>query len=116
MHTCNPNVNREPDVPSHRAKVMGFAAEQYARQCVAAGMRGRMQDLGRGGLEMRPADRYGRYARHRYGRYARECLELAQLVANDVDKALFLQMAESWRRLAERAEAQMAHHRDERDE
>jgi hypothetical protein len=55
----------------------------------------------------------------RYRRYASECLKLAQSIASEVDKALFLQMAESWRRLAERREvrheAQMAE-QDDRNE
>jgi len=46
----------------------------------------------------------------RYRRYALRCLRLAQLIAHDGDKALLLQMAEAWRHLAERAEAQRAEH------
>jgi hypothetical protein len=44
----------------------------------------------------------------RYRRYALKCLRLAQWTSRDVDKALLLQMAEAWRQLAERAEAQHA--------
>jgi hypothetical protein len=40
----------------------------------------------------------------RYRRYASECLKLAQLAATDADKGVLLQMAEMWRRLAERFE------------
>ena len=100
-----PQHDREPDVPAHRTKLMTFAAEPYAPQGVAAGpghARNRAE-----GFRMRRGERYRCYAR--------ECLRLAQLVGSDIDKALFLQMAESWQRLAERAEAQMAHH-DEQDE
>jgi hypothetical protein len=41
----------------------------------------------------------------RYRRYAFKCLMLAQWKSRDADKAALLQMAESWRQLAERAEA-----------
>jgi hypothetical protein len=44
----------------------------------------------------------------RYRRYAVDCLKVAQSAANDGDKAHLLQMAETWRRLAERAEAKAA--------
>jgi hypothetical protein len=46
----------------------------------------------------------------RYRRYALKCLRLAQLITRDADRALLLQMAEAWRHLAERAEAQFAEH------
>jgi hypothetical protein len=46
----------------------------------------------------------------RYRRYALKCLRLAQWTSRDTDKALLLQMAESWRQLAERAEARHANH------
>jgi hypothetical protein len=39
----------------------------------------------------------------RYRRYAVDCLKMAQSAGNDADKALLLQMAETWRQLAERA-------------
>jgi len=38
-----------------------------------------------------------------YRRYAGECLRLAQESDNSREKALLLEMAEMWRRLAERA-------------
>jgi len=41
----------------------------------------------------------------RYKALAAECLRLAQQSANPQDKALLLQMAETWRELAERAAA-----------
>jgi hypothetical protein len=44
----------------------------------------------------------------RYRRYAADCLKMAQSAANDSDKARLLQMAESWRDLAELAEAEAA--------
>jgi len=44
----------------------------------------------------------------RYRCYAADCLKMAQSAANDADKALLLQMAETWRQLAERAEAKAA--------
>jgi hypothetical protein len=40
-----------------------------------------------------------------YRRYAAECVRVAQETTNAGDKAMLLQMAETWRRLAERAEA-----------
>ena len=43
-----------------------------------------------------------------YRRHADDCVRVAQMVSNHVDKALLLQMAQAWRRLAERAEAQKA--------
>jgi hypothetical protein len=58
--------------------------------------------LGQRGPEMEPAERYRRYAL--------KCLRLAQLITRDADRALLLQMAEAWRHLAERAEAQFAEH------
>jgi hypothetical protein len=44
----------------------------------------------------------------RYRRHAIDCLKLAQSAGNDGDKALLLQMAGTWRQLAERAEAKVA--------
>jgi hypothetical protein len=44
----------------------------------------------------------------RYRCYAADCLKVGRSAANDADKALLLQMAETWRRLAERAEAKAA--------
>jgi hypothetical protein len=41
----------------------------------------------------------------RYRRYAIDCLKLAQSAASDDHKSQLLQMAETWRRLAELAEA-----------
>jgi len=43
----------------------------------------------------------------RYRRYAAECLKLAQ-ATHSGDKVLLLQMAETWRHLAELAEASVA--------
>jgi Tfp pilus assembly protein PilX len=48
------------------------------------------------GVMMNPAERYRTLAAH--------CVRLARHTANSRDKALLLQMAESWVRLAERAE------------
>ena len=42
----------------------------------------------------------------RYRRYAVKCLRLLQWTTRDADKAVLLQMAEAWRNLAQRAEAQ----------
>ena len=41
-----------------------------------------------------------------YRQHADECVRVAQMITDPVDKALLLQMAQTWRRLAERAEAQ----------
>jgi hypothetical protein len=41
----------------------------------------------------------------RYRHYASECLRLAQLAPSSQKKDLLLQMAETWRRLAEQAES-----------
>ena len=41
----------------------------------------------------------------RYRHYASECLRLAQLAPSSQNKDLLLQMAETWRRLAEQAES-----------
>jgi hypothetical protein len=41
----------------------------------------------------------------RYRGYAAECVRLAQHSPNPADKALLVEMAESWIRMAERAEA-----------
>jgi hypothetical protein len=49
----------------------------------------------------------------RYRRYAVDCLKVAQSAANDCDKALLLQMAETWRQLAKRAEAKATVGKDE---
>jgi hypothetical protein len=38
-----------------------------------------------------------------YRRYAAECIRVAQQTENQRDKLVLLQMAETWRRLAERA-------------
>jgi hypothetical protein len=40
----------------------------------------------------------------RYRRYASECLTLAQAAPNNGEKVLLLQMAETWRHLAELAD------------
>jgi hypothetical protein len=53
--------------------------------------------IGRGnGVMMNPAERYRMLAAH--------CVRLARHTANPSDKALLLQMVDSWVRLAERAE------------
>jgi hypothetical protein len=49
----------------------------------------------------------------RYRRYAADCLKMAQSAANDGDKAQLLQMAETWRQLAEVAQARAAGRDDE---
>ncbi|MBX9846939.1 MAG: hypothetical protein K2Z80_34545 [Xanthobacteraceae bacterium] len=41
-----------------------------------------------------------------YRRYATECLALAQKAATAEDRAHLLQMAQHWRQLADKAEAQ----------
>jgi hypothetical protein len=38
----------------------------------------------------------------RYRQFAAECVRIAQQISNPVDKSLMLEMAEVWRRLAER--------------
>ncbi len=43
-------------------------------------------------------------AADRYRRYAAECVRVAQRMENPADKALLLQMAQTWQRLAESAE------------
>ena len=43
-----------------------------------------------------------------YRRYAAECLRLAQQSQGQAEKTVLLQMAETWRRLAEQAEAHSA--------
>jgi hypothetical protein len=50
----------------------------------------------------------------RYRRYAADCLKMAHSAVTDADKAGLLQMAETWRQLAELAEAQAAG-RDEKE-
>jgi hypothetical protein len=40
-----------------------------------------------------------------YRRYAAECIRVAQQATDPTDKLVLLQMAETWRRLAERADA-----------
>jgi hypothetical protein len=44
----------------------------------------------------------------RYRRYAIDCLKLAQSATSDDQKSQLLQMAETWRQLAERAEVRVA--------
>jgi hypothetical protein len=41
-----------------------------------------------------------------YRRHADECVRAAQMVNDPVDRTLLLQMAQAWRHLAQRAEAQ----------
>jgi hypothetical protein len=48
-----------------------------------------------------------------YRRYAAECLRLAQRIENWPEKAMLLQMAETWRRLAEQAERPSASRQEE---
>jgi hypothetical protein len=43
----------------------------------------------------------------RYRKYAAECVRLAQHSASPADKALLLDMAENWIRMAQRAEARL---------
>jgi len=92
-------VHVGPDVPAPLAKVMGSATEQSTRLNVGHLLRCGIVDVGRGS-RMKSFERYRRYAA--------DCLTMAQLAANDCDKALFLQMAETWRHLAELAEARAA--------
>jgi len=40
-----------------------------------------------------------------YRRYAAECLRLAQIISNPTEKGVLLQMAETWRRLANEIES-----------
>jgi hypothetical protein len=49
----------------------------------------------------------------RYRRYAIDCLKMAQAAADDADKARLLQMAETWRHLAQLAEASVTARDDE---
>jgi len=48
----------------------------------------------------------------RYRHYASECLRLAQLAPTSQKKDLLLQMAETWRRLAEQADSSQQPDRD----
>ncbi len=48
-----------------------------------------------------------------YRRYAAECLRLAQQSVSQAEKALLLQMAETWRRLAEQADTRKGSANDE---
>jgi hypothetical protein len=43
---------------------------------------------------------------HEYRRHAAECVGVARLINNPADKAMLLDMAQKWRSLAEREEAQ----------
>jgi hypothetical protein len=52
----------------------------------------------------------------RYRGYAAECVRLAQLSGNPADKALLVEMAENWVRMAERAEARADTSDIDRDE
>jgi hypothetical protein len=52
----------------------------------------------------------------RYRGYAAECVRLAQLSSNPADKALLVEMAENWIRMAERAEARADGSDIDRDE
>jgi hypothetical protein len=51
----------------------------------------------------------------RYRRYALECFKLAQAATTEGDKVLLLQMAETWREIAARAEAQIAQGENDRN-
>jgi hypothetical protein len=88
-------------VPPHRAKVMRAATEQPTRLSVGHLLRCGMVNVG-GGSRMK-----------RYRRYAADCLKMAQSAAKDSDKALLLQMAETWGHLAELAEAKATVRKDE---
>jgi len=52
----------------------------------------------------------------RYRGYAAECVRLAQLSSNPADKALLVEMADNWIRMAERAEARADTGNIEQDE
>jgi hypothetical protein len=41
-----------------------------------------------------------------YRRYAAECIRVAQLIQNSHDKAMLLDMAQKWRELARKVEAE----------
>jgi hypothetical protein len=41
-----------------------------------------------------------------YRRYAADCVRVAQETTSPGDKAMLLQMAETWRRMAEKAEGE----------
>lgn len=97
-------MRTEPGVPPHRAKVMRSATEQPGRLSVAHSLRCGMPKK----LAEDPMKSF-----ERYRRYAADCLKMAQSAANDGDKARLLQMAETWRHLAELAEAQAAAKYDE---
>jgi hypothetical protein len=92
-------VRAEPAVPPRLGKVMGSATEQPGRLGVAHLLRCGMPRK----LAEDPMKSF-----ERYRRYAADCLKMAQSAANDGDKARLLQMAETWRHLAELAEAQAA--------
>jgi hypothetical protein len=83
---------------------MRSAPEQYGRLSVGHLLRCGMQTEG-GGSRVKSFERYRRYAA--------DCLKMAQSAAKDGDKAHLLQMAETWRHLAELAEAQATARDDE---
>ena len=57
----------------------------------------------------------GMRAPDQYRQHADECVRVAQMITDPVDKALLLQMAQTWRRLAERAEAQKTEANQDKD-
>jgi hypothetical protein len=48
-----------------------------------------------------------------YRQHADECIRLAGSAGDPVDRALLLQMAQAWRRLADRAEAENTKKRED---
>jgi hypothetical protein len=97
-------VRAEPAVPPHLGKVIRSATEQPGRLSVAHLLRRGMPKK----LAEDPMKSF-----ERYRRYAADCLKMAQSAANDGDKARLLQMAETWRHLAELAEAKATVRKDE---
>jgi hypothetical protein len=49
-----------------------------------------------------------------YRRYASECVRLAQIISNPTEKGVLLQMAETWRRLANEIESRNPSTADEK--
>jgi hypothetical protein len=95
----------EPTVPPHLGKVIRSATEQHCRLSV--------RRLLRCGMQNSTEEPVGMKSFERYRRYAVDCLKMAQLASSDGDKALLLEMAETWRHFAELAEAKATVRKDE---
>jgi hypothetical protein len=74
---------------------------------VKIGTKTAVSRLGSSGQEIRDGRERGRMSpAETYRRYAAECLALAQKASTPEDRAHLLQMAQHWRQLAEKADAQ----------